>query len=184
VSENRTQETERREVRSDDPSLSPRANELLTHELRDAVGADEDVRGHGLAGAAGGLDRDGGVARLLAERHGRADEQADAGPPTHCIEQDRVQRRALQDIVRRPEAALHEAAERDLADLLPARQAADDDARGLAGGAAQGGAEPEIDEDAAGVGGELDAGAGLAKPRAALDEGDVVAAGAQGQRRR
>lgn len=36
-----SQETERRPVRSDDPSLSQTANELLTHELREAVGADE-----------------------------------------------------------------------------------------------------------------------------------------------
>lgn len=33
-------ETERREVRSADPSLSPEANRLLTEELQDAVGAD------------------------------------------------------------------------------------------------------------------------------------------------
>lgn len=37
------QETERRAVRSDDDSLSPRANELLTRELRAAVGSDEVV---------------------------------------------------------------------------------------------------------------------------------------------
>ena len=35
------QRTERRAVRSEDPSLSPRANELLTRELQEAVGADE-----------------------------------------------------------------------------------------------------------------------------------------------
>jgi hypothetical protein len=34
------QETEVREVKSEDPSLSPAANELLTEELRDAVGTD------------------------------------------------------------------------------------------------------------------------------------------------
>lgn len=37
------QQTERRLVRSEDPSLSDRANELLTHELREAIGADEVV---------------------------------------------------------------------------------------------------------------------------------------------
>jgi hypothetical protein len=37
------QQTERRSVRSEDPSLSDRANELLTHELREAIGADEVV---------------------------------------------------------------------------------------------------------------------------------------------
>ena len=37
------QGTERRAVRSDDPSLSDRANELLTQELREAIGADEVV---------------------------------------------------------------------------------------------------------------------------------------------
>ena len=36
-----TQDTERRAVHSEDPSLSPRANELLTRELRAAVGSDE-----------------------------------------------------------------------------------------------------------------------------------------------
>jgi hypothetical protein len=35
------QQTERRAVRSDDPSLSPRANRLLTHELQEALGTDE-----------------------------------------------------------------------------------------------------------------------------------------------
>jgi hypothetical protein len=35
------QQTERRAVRSDDPSLSPRANQLLTHELQEALGTDE-----------------------------------------------------------------------------------------------------------------------------------------------
>ncbi|HWI09602.1 MAG TPA: hypothetical protein VNT54_19040 [Solirubrobacteraceae bacterium] len=39
----RSQQTTRRPVRSEDPSLSPTANELLTHELREAVGADEVV---------------------------------------------------------------------------------------------------------------------------------------------
>ena len=38
-----TQDTERRAVRSEDPSLSPRANELLTRELQAAVGDDEVV---------------------------------------------------------------------------------------------------------------------------------------------
>jgi hypothetical protein len=33
--------TERRSVRSADPNLSPRANELLTGELRDIIGSDE-----------------------------------------------------------------------------------------------------------------------------------------------
>lgn len=37
------QKTERRAVRSDDESLSPRANELLTRELQAAVGSDEAV---------------------------------------------------------------------------------------------------------------------------------------------
>lgn len=37
------QQTERREVRAEDESLSPRANELLTQELRSAVGSDEAV---------------------------------------------------------------------------------------------------------------------------------------------
>ena len=40
---NPQQETERRAVRSDDESLSPRANELLTRELQAAVGSDEAV---------------------------------------------------------------------------------------------------------------------------------------------
>ena len=40
---NPQQQTERREVRADDDSLSPRANELLTRELRSAVGSDEVV---------------------------------------------------------------------------------------------------------------------------------------------
>jgi energy-converting hydrogenase Eha subunit C len=35
--------TERRAVRSEDPSLSPRANELLTRELQEALGTDEVV---------------------------------------------------------------------------------------------------------------------------------------------
>lgn len=35
--------TERRVVRSEDPSLSPEANELLTHELREVIGKDEVV---------------------------------------------------------------------------------------------------------------------------------------------
>lgn len=36
-------QNERRRVRSDDPSLSPKANELLTQELQEAVGAEEVV---------------------------------------------------------------------------------------------------------------------------------------------
>jgi hypothetical protein len=43
MNEETAQRTERRAVRSDDPSLSDRANELLTHELREAIGADEVV---------------------------------------------------------------------------------------------------------------------------------------------
>jgi hypothetical protein len=35
------EQTERRVVRSEDPSLSPEANELLTHELRQVLGRDE-----------------------------------------------------------------------------------------------------------------------------------------------
>ena len=38
-----SQQSERRAVASEDPSLSPRANELLTHELREAIGTDEVV---------------------------------------------------------------------------------------------------------------------------------------------
>ncbi len=38
-----SEDTERRPVRSEDPSLSPRANELLTRELQEAIGADEVV---------------------------------------------------------------------------------------------------------------------------------------------
>jgi hypothetical protein len=38
-----SQQTERRIVRSQDPSLSDEANELLTHELRDVIGSDEVV---------------------------------------------------------------------------------------------------------------------------------------------
>lgn len=41
VGDERQPETERRTVRSDDPSLSPTANELLTRELREVVGAEE-----------------------------------------------------------------------------------------------------------------------------------------------
>jgi hypothetical protein len=37
------QPTERRAVRSEDPSLSTRANELLTHELQEAIGSDEVI---------------------------------------------------------------------------------------------------------------------------------------------
>lgn len=43
MNEKAAQGTERRPVRSEDPSLSDRANELLTHELREAIGADEVV---------------------------------------------------------------------------------------------------------------------------------------------
>ena len=43
VTENRSQQTERRPVRSEDPSLSPRANELLSDELQKIVGAQEVV---------------------------------------------------------------------------------------------------------------------------------------------
>jgi hypothetical protein len=43
MSQPQTQDTERRAVRSEDPSLSPRANELLTREVRAAVGSDEVV---------------------------------------------------------------------------------------------------------------------------------------------
>ena len=43
TSDQTSRQTERRSVRSEDPSLSARANELLTHELREAIGADEVV---------------------------------------------------------------------------------------------------------------------------------------------
>lgn len=43
MSQQETQDTERRAVRSEDPSLSPRANELLTRELQATVGAEEVV---------------------------------------------------------------------------------------------------------------------------------------------
>jgi len=43
VTNERQQQTERRAVRSRDPSLSPRANELLTRELQEALGTDEVV---------------------------------------------------------------------------------------------------------------------------------------------
>jgi hypothetical protein len=43
MSEQPRQQTERRAVRSQDPSLSPRANELLTRELQEALGTDEVV---------------------------------------------------------------------------------------------------------------------------------------------
>jgi hypothetical protein len=43
VTDEPQQQTERRAVRSDDPSLSPRANELLTHELQEALGTDHVV---------------------------------------------------------------------------------------------------------------------------------------------
>jgi hypothetical protein len=43
MSQQETQDTERRAVRSEDPSLSPRANELLTREVQAAVGRDEVV---------------------------------------------------------------------------------------------------------------------------------------------
>ena len=43
MSQEETQQTERRAVRSEDPSLSPRANELLTRELQEVLGADEVV---------------------------------------------------------------------------------------------------------------------------------------------
>lgn len=43
MNEETAQQTERRSVRSEDPSLSDRANELLTHELREALGTDEVV---------------------------------------------------------------------------------------------------------------------------------------------
>jgi hypothetical protein len=43
VTDHPRQQTERRPVRSEDPSLSPRANELLTHELQEALGTDEVV---------------------------------------------------------------------------------------------------------------------------------------------
>lgn len=41
--DNTSEQTERRSVRSAEPSLSDRANELLTHELRAAIGRDEVV---------------------------------------------------------------------------------------------------------------------------------------------
>lgn len=41
MADNRGQQTERRSVRSEDPSLSDTANELLTQELQEAVGAEE-----------------------------------------------------------------------------------------------------------------------------------------------
>jgi hypothetical protein len=41
--EQHSSRTERRPVRSDDPSLSPEANKLLTQELREAIGSDEVV---------------------------------------------------------------------------------------------------------------------------------------------
>jgi hypothetical protein len=41
--EQHERKTERRPVRSDDPSLSPAANRLLTQELREAIGRDEVV---------------------------------------------------------------------------------------------------------------------------------------------
>ncbi|HWC26391.1 MAG TPA: hypothetical protein VG474_07395, partial [Solirubrobacteraceae bacterium] len=41
MAENSSRRTQRRPVRSEDPSLSPEANELLTHELREAIGSDE-----------------------------------------------------------------------------------------------------------------------------------------------
>jgi hypothetical protein len=43
VTERSSEPTERRAVRSEDPSLSPRANELLTRELQQAIGSDEVV---------------------------------------------------------------------------------------------------------------------------------------------
>lgn len=43
MNEKAAPQTERRSVRSEDPSLSDRANELLTHELREAIGTDEVV---------------------------------------------------------------------------------------------------------------------------------------------
>jgi hypothetical protein len=41
MGDNSPQETEQRPVRSEDPSLSPRANELLTREVQQAVGAEQ-----------------------------------------------------------------------------------------------------------------------------------------------
>jgi hypothetical protein len=38
-----SQQTERRAVRSQDPSLTDEANELLTQELREVIGSDEVV---------------------------------------------------------------------------------------------------------------------------------------------
>jgi lysylphosphatidylglycerol synthetase-like protein (DUF2156 family) len=43
MSDQTSQQTERRAVRSEDPSLSQRANDLLTHELQEALGTDEVV---------------------------------------------------------------------------------------------------------------------------------------------
>jgi hypothetical protein len=43
VTDQPPQQTERRAVRAEDPSLSARANELLTHELQEALGTDEVV---------------------------------------------------------------------------------------------------------------------------------------------
>lgn len=41
MTDNAGQQTERRPVRSEDPSLSDTASELLTHELQEAIGAEE-----------------------------------------------------------------------------------------------------------------------------------------------
>ncbi|HEV2775402.1 MAG TPA: hypothetical protein VGV90_07405 [Solirubrobacteraceae bacterium] len=61
---NTQQQTERRAVRSDDESLSPRANELLTRELREAVGSDEAVVPKDLPRRA--TDAHGGQSKFVA----------------------------------------------------------------------------------------------------------------------
>ena len=61
---------------------------------------------------------------------------------------------------------------------------ANDDALRLRCDPPQGGAEPEPDQDAAGIGGKLEAGSDFAEAGTALDEGDLVALAGKGQGRR
>jgi hypothetical protein len=150
-----------------------------------AVGADDEVGGQRLDGTVRAFHHHGGACGFAGERrHGAADEKADAGSATHGIEQDGLQGGPVDDVIRRPEALLHEAAEGHAADHASGGKLADDRPLGFACGAAERRAEAEIDEDAARVGRELNAGAGLAEARPALDYRDVAPAGAQRQRRR
>ena len=160
--------------------------EVLADARAQAVGADDEVGGQGLAATAvATLNGQGdGFVGLGQAGDVAPDQEADAGPGADRVEQERLQVGPVDDVVGRAVGLAGRIPESDAADAPARIEGAHDHARRLRGGPAQGRAEAEADQHAARVRRELEAGADLAEAGPALDQRHRVAGGVEGERGR